>query len=181
MPRILPRPFLLALLPSPGLLLFPGLGLATTHDVSATGFTVAVEREIAAPPHRVWSALQQVDHWWDPQHTWSGNARNLSLVPRVGGCFCERWPRAEVEHGRVINATEDQLLRLQAPLGPLQALPVNAVLSFEITATTTGTKLAVTYAVAGDGTDLSKLAPVVDGVITAQVDRLVTFIVPPRR
>lgn len=154
------------------LMLAAGPLRAETSQISPTGFTVTVVRDINTPPSRVWRAIGQVDRWWSPEHTWSGNARNLSLLMRVGGCFCERWPRGDVEHGRVINATDSQVLRLLAPLGPLQALPVNAVLTFTLAGTDGGTRLTVTYLVAGGGTDLAALAGPVDSVITGQVDRL---------
>jgi uncharacterized protein YndB with AHSA1/START domain len=146
---------------------------AETSAVSPTGFRISVVRDIAAPPARVYRLLGEPARWWSPAHTWSGDAGNLKLEPRAGGCFCERWNGNEVEHGRVINATQDALLRLQAPLGPLQALPVNAVLGFELAGTEGRTKLTVSFLVAGGGMDLSQLAAPVDGVITEQVDRLV--------
>lgn len=146
---------------------------AETSAVSPTGFSIRVVRDIAAPPARVYSLLGEPARWWSPAHTWSGDAGNLKMEPRAGGCFCERWKGNEVEHGRVINATQDALLRLQAPLGPLQALPVNAVLSFELAGTGGRTKLTVNFLVAGGGMDLSQLASPVDGVITEQIDRLV--------
>lgn len=148
---------------------------AETSAVSPAGFTIRVVRDIPASPRHVYRALGQPAHWWNPGHTWSGSARNLSLQMNAGGCFCERWQRNEVEHGRVINATQDALLRLLAPLGPLQSLPVNAVLSFELAGEAGGTKLTVSYLVAGGGMDLSQLAMPVDGVITEQVDRLARF------
>lgn len=149
---------------------------AETSAVSPTGFTITVVRDLAAPPARVYRLLGEPARWWSPAHTWSGDAGNLKLEPRAGGCFCERWNGNEVEHGRVINATQDSLLRLQAPLGPLQALPVNAVLSFELTGAEGRTKLTVNFLVAGGGMDLSQLALPVEGVITEQVDRLVRLV-----
>ena len=149
---------------------------ATTSGVSAGGFTISVTRDIAKPRQRVYVALGEISRWWSPAHTWSGDSRNLSMAPKAGGCFCERWGNNSVEHGRVINATQNQALILRAPLGPLQSLPVSAVLSFALAENNDGTRLTVTYAVAGGGTDLSVLAPPVDGVITEQVDRLVSFV-----
>jgi hypothetical protein len=52
---------------------------------------------------------------------------------------------------------------------------VNAVLSFELAAADTGTKLTVTFRVTGDGT-VGQLASPVDGVITEQVDRYTRFL-----
>ena len=152
---------------------------AATSGVSPSGFTITVERDIPASPQRVYAALGEVGKWWNKDHSWSGEASNLSMELKAGGCFCERWGKGSVEHGRVINATQDQLLRLRAPLGPLQALPVSAVLSFQVAAAPAGAKLTVTYVIAGGGMDLSQLAAPVDGVITEQVTRLARFLSPP--
>ena len=41
--------------------------------------------------------------WWDPSHTWSGSAKNLTFEPKAGGCFCEKLADGgSVQHGRVI-------------------------------------------------------------------------------
>jgi uncharacterized protein YndB with AHSA1/START domain len=153
-------------------------GLADTSAVSPNGFAITVVRDVAAPSDRVFRALGEPGRWWNPEHTWSGHADNLTLELAAGGCFCERWPQGSVEHGRVIYVMADRQLRLLAALGPLQSLPVNAVLDFQLTANGPGTKLAVTYVVAGGGMDLSTLALPVDGVLAEQVDRLIRYLSP---
>lgn len=153
---------------------------AETAAVSDTGFTITVQREISLPPARVFQALAHVDRWWNAEHTWSGKAANLSLRLEAGACFCERWAGGTVEHGRVIAAMHDRLLRLQAPLGPLQSMPVSAVLNFETREQQGHTMLRVTYAIADAAGGLAELAPAVDKVITEQVDRLARFAVAGR-
>jgi uncharacterized protein YndB with AHSA1/START domain len=142
----------------------------------AGGFEIRVLRQLPAAPAASYRALGQIGRWWSDQHTWSGHAKNLSLALRAGGCLCERWPDGEVEHGRVVHAAPGKLLRLVAPLGPLQALAVNAVLSFEFAAASGGTQLNVTYRVSGDASVTGPLAGAVDGVITEQVERYVRFV-----
>ena len=149
---------------------------AETSDVSPAGFEITVRREIAASRATVYRTIGQVDLWWNSAHTWSGNARNLSMRMEATGCFCERWGGNSVEHGRVIHAAPDSLLLLQASLGPLQSMPVNAILTFELSGVEDKTTLVTTYRVAGAGADLRSLAQPVDGVITQQVDRLARFI-----
>ena len=153
---------------------------AETTAVADTGFTITVQREISLPPARVFQTLAHVDRWWNPEHTWSGKAANLSLRLEAGACFCERWAGGTVEHGRVIAAMHGRLLRLQAPLGPLQSMPVSAVLSFETREQQGHTMLRVTYAIADAAGGLAELAPAVDKVITEQVDRLARFAVAGR-
>src|ERR1039457_4473164 len=81
-----------------------GPAAAATSEVSPSGFVVTLRQEVKASPHRVYEALGEVDRWWSSQHTWSGNAANLSLATQASACFCERWEGNSVEHGRVVYA-----------------------------------------------------------------------------
>ena len=67
-----------------------GTASAEVKSVTANGFEVATTGTIAAPADRVYAALGEVGHWWDPSHTFSRDAANLSMELRAGGCFCER-------------------------------------------------------------------------------------------
>jgi uncharacterized protein YndB with AHSA1/START domain len=156
----------------------PGPATAATSAVSASGFLVTLQQEIKADPHRVYEALGEVDKWWNPRHTFSGNAANLSLQAQAGGCFCERWGGNSAEHGRVVYVGRDSTLRLQGALGPLQALAVNGVLTFALTDKGGGTtSLQLTYRVSGnDAAGLQELAGPVDGVLAEQLRRLVAYV-----
>ena len=154
----------------------PAPATAATSEVSPTGFIVSLRYEVNATPHRLWESLGDVDKWWNSSHTWSGNAANLSLARQASGCFCERWAANSVEHGRVVYAAEDSVLRLQGGLGPLQALAVDAVLTFAIAQKDGKTVLQVTYRVSGNASAaLQDLAGPVDGVIAEQARRLVAY------
>lgn len=149
---------------------------AATSEVSPSGFIVNLRYEVNATPHRVWESLGEVGKWWTSSHTWSGNAANLSLSRQASGCFCERWGANSVEHARVVYAAEDGVLRMQGALGPLQALAVDAVLTFAITQKEGRTMLQVTYRVSGNASAaLQDLAGPVDGVLGEQARRLVAY------
>ncbi len=149
---------------------------AATSEVSPTGFIVNLRYEVNATPHRLWEALGEPGKWWNPSHTWSGSAANLSLSRQASGCFCERWGANSVEHGRVVYAAEDSVLRLQGGLGPLQALAVDAMLTFAIAQKDGKTMLQVSYRVSGNASaGLQDLAGPVDGVIAEQARRLVAY------
>ncbi|SEJ25520.1 Uncharacterized conserved protein YndB, AHSA1/START domain [Sphingomonas sp. OV641] len=139
------------------------------------GFETAAVVSIAAPAERVWATLQSPALWWEPEHTYSGDSANLSLGAQAGGCFCERLPGSgSVEHARVIYIQPSQVLRLQGGLGPLQAEAVTGVLTFELLAQETGTtQVKMTYLVSGHlRAGSEKLAPLVDQVLTLQLQRL---------
>ena len=91
-------------------------------ESTAAGFLVRNTAAINAPPAKVYAALTDgVGDWWDPAHTFSHNAHNLSLDAKPGGCFCERLPDGGgVEHMNVVYASPGKLLRLTGAIGPLQ-------------------------------------------------------------
>src|SRR5687767_3389952 len=83
-----------------------------------------------APAYR---ASTRIPAWWDPAHTWSGSAKNLSLEARAGGCFCEKLEGGgSVQHARVLFAQPGQMLRLEGALGPLQDMAATGVLSYTL-------------------------------------------------
>lgn len=151
---------------------------AETSDVSASGFTVTYAVVVDAEPQKVWLAFTHLPKWWNSAHTWSGQASNMSLDANAGGCWCEQWAGgASAVHGRVLLVQPGSVLRLQAWLGPLQALPVSGVLTFGTAHRDGATRLRVTYRVGGaPDSGLDKLAPAVDAVVGEQVKRLKVFI-----
>jgi uncharacterized protein YndB with AHSA1/START domain len=154
---------------------------AEVKAASSDGFALVYSERITATPASVYAALPAIDRWWDGGHTWSGDAANLSLKAEAGSCFCERWKDGSVEHGRVVMAMSDKLLRLQTALGPLQARAVTGVLTFQLRPDekdgATATVLTLTYVVNGAGSSaLDKSAPAVNEVLGEQFARLVRFI-----
>ncbi len=160
------------------LLLATTLAHADVSQSAADGFLIVISSPVDATPEKTWSALGQVQHWWNAEHTWSGKASHLSLKPEAGGCFCERWNEGSAEHGRVVMALPGKLLRLDAALGPLQEFALNGALSFWIRTGDDGaTRLDVEYRVNGaSASGLDAFAPKVDEVLSMQVARLVRYI-----
>jgi uncharacterized protein YndB with AHSA1/START domain len=142
-------------------------------------FEVVIDRKLNVAPDVAWDQLVHVERWWNASHSYSGDAANLSLEARAGGCWCENWEGGSVEHGRVLNALPGKLLRVAGAFGPLQAQPVVAILSFGLQSTDDGkaTLLAVRYRVAGT---VGTLGPPVTEVLAAQVENLVAGLNAPR-
>lgn len=152
------------------LLLLAAPAAAEVRNPSDTGFVSEHKLTIAAPPAKVWETLVQPARWWDAAHTYSGNAANLSLDVRPGGCWCEKTAGGGVEHMRIIYLAANDTLRMTGGLGPLQAMPVTAVLTVTLKPAGAGTELTASYAVAGPG--LGGIAAPVDGVLGGQWTRL---------
>jgi uncharacterized protein YndB with AHSA1/START domain len=124
-------------------------------------------------PDEMFRLLVKPQRWWDGAHTYSGAATNLRMDARAGGCFCEKVGRGSVEHGRVIYADPGKLLRLDAALGPLQEMAVTGILTFKLEPDAGGTRITMTYRVSGAmAMKGGKLAPVIDQVMTGQLNRL---------
>jgi uncharacterized protein YndB with AHSA1/START domain len=150
---------------------------AEVQSASPSAFVIHGEAEIDATPAEVWRALPRIERWWGSAHTFSGDSRRLSLDPRAGGCWCERWGNGQsVEHGRVVLVMEHEgvrTLRVVGALGPLQELGATGVLTFTVTPHNSGAKLTMTYRVSGDASlGLDQIAPLVDGVLLEQFGRL---------
>ena len=105
------------------LVLLAALASPAAAEVIRSGegsFVVEQRAEVAAPPARLWATLIEPARWWTPAHSFSGDAANLTIEPRAGGCFCERLPGGgSVEHARVIHAGPGFLLRRLCGVGLL--------------------------------------------------------------
>jgi uncharacterized protein YndB with AHSA1/START domain len=149
---------------------------ADVKQAAPDAMLLAHVAEVRAAPAAVYTAIGRVGEWWDGAHTWSGDARNLSLDVRAGGCFCEQWAGGSVQHGRVVLAQVNDTVRLAAELGPMQDLAVAGVLTFKLAPAGEGTRIEFTYRVSGTPAHgLDKLAPIVDKVLGEQLSRLARF------
>jgi len=159
-------------------------GAAPAHaDViaqSPQGFVSRNVVVVGASPAVVWKRLVAPAAWWSSDHTFSGDAANLSLDPVAGGCFCERLPTEEVatakgakpaarggvEHMRVVFVDRAKAMRLVGALGPLQSEAVNATLTVTITPVEGGTRVIFEYVVGGYMRyPAEKIVPAVDAML----------------
>lgn len=159
-------PLLLALAPAPASAeLAPGI---------TSGFEVRLVRELHTTPATAYRvAVHDVGRWWNPAHTYSGVAANLSLQDRPGGCFCERLAGGGVQHLQVVYVERGKQLRLLGGLGPLQELAAQGAMTWRFERAGDGTRMTWTYRVAGlEPAAAASLARVVESVVTEQADRL---------
>jgi hypothetical protein len=157
------------------LCLAAGPAIAAVTESTTNSFVISHRAEVNATPAAVYAALAQVPRWWNPAHSYSGKAENMSIELRAGGCWCEQFDGSSVEHARVVLAWKDRLLRLEGGLGPLQDLAVSTALTFAIATVEGKTMLVMTYRVRGADATLDKLAPVVDKVMVEGFERLAAF------
>ena len=138
-------------------------------------FTVSHSLETAAGPDVVYRTMTaHIDEWWNPAHSWSGEAANLYVQAEPGGCFCERLPNGGfAEHLRIIYLAPGAEIRFVGTLGPLQSMSVQGRMAWTIEPAEEGSLVTFTYRVFGHPPGgLTNLAPAVDGVIVEQLQRL---------
>jgi uncharacterized protein YndB with AHSA1/START domain len=160
------------------LVMLSGTAAQSAPQAAPNGFLVKFEVSVNAPATKVYDALVgQIGSWWDSEHTYSGDAKNLSIDARPGGCFCEKLPNGGgIEHARVIYVAPREILRLSGALGPLQASGVAGTLTWKLTSSADNTRVQLSYSVGGfiDG-GFEKIAPLVENVLRQQLDRLKQF------
>lgn len=147
------------------------------------GFVIRHVAEVTASADDAWQALLAPAEWWSGEHSFSGDAKNLTIDARPGGCFCETlpgegdkgWlnPRGGVEHMRVVLADRPKALRMTGALGPLQSEALQGTLTVTLKPIEGGTRLTWEYVVGGYMRYTGEqIAPAVDKVIGEQLTRL---------
>ncbi|MBI3229904.1 MAG: SRPBCC domain-containing protein [Burkholderiales bacterium] len=111
-------------------------GEASANVTAFSAHSLQVKHEVntSVPEAKVYQALLgQVGAWWNPAHTYTKDAKNLSIEARPGGCFCEKFPEGGgIEHLRVVYLMPNQAVRFSGGLGPFQPNGVAGSLSFNI-------------------------------------------------
>lgn len=146
----------------------------------AGGFVVEHTLNVKGTPELVYRALTDgIGAWWNPDHSYSGDAANFSLGAQAGGCFCESLPGGgSVEHMRVVFAQPGTRLRLAGGLGPLQPMGASGTMEFALEADgDSATRLTLRYTVSGWAPDgLAAIADPVDAVLGEQLARLAAYL-----
>jgi uncharacterized protein YndB with AHSA1/START domain len=161
------------------LVMLSGTPAQSAPQVTPNGFLVKFDVSINAPAAKVYDALVgQVGSWWNPEHTYSHDAKNLSIDARPGGCFCEKLPNGGgIEHFRVVYVAPLQIVRFSGALGPLQASGVAGSMTWKLTGGSDNTRLELSYSVGGfiPG-GFEKIAAAVEAMLREQLDRLKRFV-----
>jgi hypothetical protein len=155
-----------------------GVARADVVEAQPGGFQVKQSVEIAAPADKVWASLGQIGAWWNPAHTWSQDAKNLTLELKPGGCFCEALSHGGgARHLTVVLVSTGKTVVLEGTLGPLTFSGGDGHLVWSLAEKDAHTTLTQTYYVGGyfpGGFD--KIAPALDGVLTDQIQRLKAYV-----
>ena len=167
------RSRLLSLLTAIGLGV-PALASAEVIASSPDHFTLKLEAQSDLSVSEIWARLVEPSEWWQSDHTYSGDANNLSLDPQAGGLWREAWDGGSVWHGTVLQAQPETSLVLSAPFGPLQGLAVTSVWTISLAPSESGgTNITFDHVTNGtDASGLDALAPAVDFVKQQAIESL---------
>ena len=156
----------------------PMAGKSEVADSSAGGFTVKATIAIRASAEEAYRKLLRVGDWWDPVHTFSGDAHNLSIEEKPMGCFCEKLPdQGGVRHMEVVYLAPGKRLVMTGGLGPLQSMGAAGSLTIDIVPEGDGVKVGYSYAVSGYlPAGMNTLAPVFDRVLGQQFARFKNYV-----
>lgn len=147
---------------------------AAVVDVGPSGMEIQHSFKVAAAPQKVWDMLVQPARWWSSEHTFSGQAANMTLDPKAGGCWCEKLPNGgSVRHMDVGFFSPPKALVLRGSLGPLYNLAADGALAWTLTPNGAETDVTLTFRAGGyikDG--FAKWSGPVDTVLGEQAARL---------
>jgi uncharacterized protein YndB with AHSA1/START domain len=150
---------------------------AEVVDAQPNGFEVRQSVTVKAPAAKVYADLVDVGAWWGSDHSWSGDARNMTIDAKPGGCWCETWPAGGVRHMTVIDAQPGKQIRFEGALGPLSFAGLAGYMSWVLSEKDGVTTVTWTYDVGGYAKGgLDKWPAGVDGVLTAQIGRFKTYV-----
>lgn len=166
------RVFAWALFPL-SLFAFGAAAEAKIASENSAGFLVTQDVAVPGTPAQAYAAFVKIDSWWNGDHTFSGNAENLSLDTRQGGCWCETIPDGGfVRHMDVIRVMPGQVLVFSGGRGPLQTMGVAATFAVEFHESGNKTNVTWQYAVGGyDPGGFTDLPARVDKVLAEQIGR----------
>jgi len=144
---------------------------AKVTDQGPGGFTVALEGDISMTPDYAFARFVDIGSWWSDGHSFSGSARNMTITPQPGGCWCETLPNSGfVEHMRVVFADPGKMLVLKGGMGPLVFMGATGALTIKFEHKDEGTHVTLTFAVGGyDPGGWGDLSKAVDGVLAEQL------------
>ena len=142
-----------------------------------SGFAVKYEADVALAPAATYEAFVKIGSWWGSDHTFSGDAKNMSMDVQPGGAWRETLPNGGfVEHMRVVEASPGVTLVLSGGLGPMHFMGITGTMTIGFIAKDAGTHVTMDFAGGGyDPEGFAKLPGIVDAVLGEQFARFTEF------
>ncbi|WP_102795956.1 polyketide cyclase/dehydrase [Bowmanella denitrificans] len=160
------------------LMLLSQFANAKVQYLSDTGFILENRVQVSTSADKSWQLMvEDVGNWWPQDHTWWGQASNLSIEAKAGGCFCEISGDKQAMHMQVVFVEPGKLLRMTGGLGPLQGMGLYGALDWQFNTNDKGTEIILSYKVHGTSAKgFAELAPIVDHVQSLQLGGLADYL-----
>jgi hypothetical protein len=144
---------------------------------SATGFVVEQKAELKTDAKTATDAFLKVGSWWSSDHTYSGDAKNLAIEVKPGGCWCETLPNGGfVQHMTLVNKAPG-ILVFAGGLGPLQFMGVAGSMTVNFKTANGTTTVTLRYDVGGrDDKNFEEISKGVDAVLAEQFARYAKYV-----
>lgn len=150
-------------------------------EVAANGFQIRMTIPCKAKPEIVYdSFVNHVGEWWDAAHTYTQDAKNLSVEAKPHGGFIEKLPDGGfVRHFEIVYLAPNKTIRLEGGMGPLQEQGIAGSMTINFKPVDAGTNIELTYNVGGfmpgGEAKMKQWSTPVKMVITQQMHRLRDF------
>ncbi len=147
---------------------------------SATGFVVEHQVELRTDAKSAYDAFTKIGAWWASSHSFSGDAKNITIDTAPGGCWCEALPNGGfVRHMDIVHAAPGAMLVFTGGLGPLQFMGVagSMTVKFQTAKNVDITTMTLRYDVGGrDDKNFEGISKAVDGVLSEQIAHYKNFV-----
>lgn len=163
-----------ALIAAAALALVAAPAAAEIVSRSENAFTLRYAIGAEIDPGDIPGAMEDVGQWWDDAHTYSGDAKNITVDLTPGGCWCEKLEDGtDFDHGRTVSVAPDRIV-FEAPFGPLRGKTTKAELAVTWPGVNRGWEPTWTFTVEGPG--VGAMADAVDGVMQAGYRRWLHYL-----
>lgn len=141
---------------------------------TADSFTLRYQSAMETTPEDILSSMTLVGEWWDGAHSYSGDAKNITIDMTVGGCWCEKLADGTDFRHATVLAIEPDRLAFNAPFGPLNGKATRA--DFTVAWPGDNKGWMVTWVMVIEGPGLGAYADAVDGVMGAGFGRFTRYL-----
>ncbi|MCJ8190540.1 ATPase [Sphingomicrobium aestuariivivum] len=145
---------------------------ADVVNTTTNAFHIRHEVPLVVSAERAFDLLARPGDWWNGAHSYSGDAANMRLELKPGGCFCEQWDGNFVKHLEVVGLTRGKEIVMEGGLGPLRYAPASGTMIWKLEDGGTGAILTIDYKVTGFAeSDAETWSAAVDSVLGEQAMR----------
>ncbi len=168
------------------LFVFGGVSLLAQRDkpesqvveAAVNGFQIKMSIPCKAKPEVVYgSMVNHLSEWWDASHSYTQDAKNMSIEAKPHGWFIEKLPEGGfVRHFEIVYLAPGKTIRFEGGMGPLQEQGIAGSMTINFKPTDSGSTIDLTYNVGGfivgGEKTMKQWAPPVKQVIQGQFERL---------